>query len=46
MDQARRASDECVYMLLGKIVEHGPTAELFLNPQQPETADFIEGRYG
>jgi phosphate transport system ATP-binding protein len=46
MAQARRASDECVYMLLGKIVEHGPTAELFLNPQQQETADYIEGRYG
>jgi phosphate transport system ATP-binding protein len=46
MAQARRASDECVYMLLGKIVEHGPTAELFLNPQQSETADYIEGRYG
>lgn len=46
MAQARRASDECIFMLLGKVVEHSPTAELFLNPHNPKTADYIEGRYG
>ena len=46
MAQARRASDECVFMLLGKIIEHRPTAEMFLAPQHQETADYIEGRYG
>ena len=46
MAQARRASDECIYMLLGKIVEHGPTDELFLNPKEEETEMYIEGRYG
>lgn len=46
MAQARRASDECIYMLLGKIVEHGPTSELFLNPRNKETEMYIEGRYG
>ncbi len=46
MAQARRASDECVFMLMGKIVEHGPTGEMFLTPQNQETADYIEGRYG
>ena len=46
MAQARRASDECVFMLLGRIVEHGRTEELFLAPESSETADYIEGRYG
>ncbi len=46
MAQARRASDECIYMLLGEIIEHADTAELFLNPQRKETEMYIEGRYG
>ena len=46
MAQARRASDECVFMLLGKLVEHAPTGELFVTPKHRETADYIEGRFG
>ncbi|MEM7585767.1 MAG: phosphate ABC transporter ATP-binding protein [Acidobacteriota bacterium] len=46
MAQARRASEECVFMLLGKVVEHAPTDEMFVTPQHRETADYIEGRYG
>jgi phosphate transport system ATP-binding protein len=46
MAQARRATDECIYMLLGKIIEHAPTDELFLNPRCKETEMYIEGRYG
>jgi len=46
MAQARRASDECIYMLLGKIVEQNTTSDLFLNPQHKETEMYIEGRYG
>lgn len=46
MAQARRATDECIYMLLGKIIEHAPTDQLFLNPQHKETEMYIEGRYG
>ena len=46
MAQARRASDECIFMLMGKVVEHSRTGEMFLNPQRKETADYIEGRYG
>jgi phosphate transport system ATP-binding protein len=45
MAQARRASDECVFMLLGEVVEHARTADLFLSPKDPRTADYIEGRY-
>ena len=46
MAQARRASEECVFMLMGKMMEHAPTDELFLTPREQETADYIEGRYG
>ena len=46
MAQARRASHECIFMLLGEIIEHRRTEELFLNPQNPRTAEYIEGRYG
>jgi len=46
MAQARRASEECVFMLLGRIVEHGATEDLFLTPRHKETADYIEGRFG
>ena len=46
MAQARRISKECFFMLLGEMVEHGRTEDLFLSPQDPRTADYIEGRYG
>lgn len=46
MAQARRASDECIFMLLGKVIEHTPTGQLFVTPQHQDTADYIEGRYG
>ena len=46
MSQARRASDECIFMLLGEVVEHDRTEQLFLVPRNPKTADYIEGRYG
>ncbi|MCG6966602.1 MAG: phosphate ABC transporter ATP-binding protein [Chromatiaceae bacterium] len=46
MAQARRASEECIFMLMGKVVEHGATDELFLAPREQQTADYIEGRFG
>ena len=46
MAQARRTSDESVFMLLGQIVEQGPTLEIFLRPKKKETELYIEGRYG
>ena len=46
MAQARRISDECIYMLNGELIEHGETAGLFLNPEDKRTEEYIEGRYG
>ena len=46
MAQARRASEECIFMLMGKVVEHTATEDMFVAPAKKETADYIEGRYG
>lgn len=46
MAQARRASEECIFMLLGEVIEHARTGDLFLSPKNPKTAEYIEGRYG
>jgi phosphate transport system ATP-binding protein len=46
MAQARRASDECIFMLLGEIIEHKRTEDLFLTPSDNRTAEYVEGRYG
>ncbi|MDB6170908.1 MAG: pstB 1 [Chthoniobacteraceae bacterium] len=46
MAQARRASHECIFMLMGELVEQNRTEELFLNPKNIRTAEYIEGRYG
>jgi phosphate transport system ATP-binding protein len=35
-----------VFMLLGRVIEHGPTADMFVTPRSQQTADYIEGRYG
>jgi phosphate transport system ATP-binding protein len=46
MAQARRATDECIFMLLGELIEHGETAQLFFNPKHKQTEMYVEGRYG
>jgi len=46
MAQARRASDECIFMLMGELIEHSMTTEMFVTPKNLKTAEYIEGRYG
>jgi phosphate transport system ATP-binding protein len=46
MAQARRVSQRCAFMLLGELIEHARTEDLFLTPRDSRTADYIEGRYG
>jgi phosphate transport system ATP-binding protein len=46
MAQARRATDECIFMLLGKIIEHDETSNIFFNPREKQTEMYIQGRYG
>ena len=46
MAQARRASNETIFMLLGELIEHTRTEDLFLTPRDSRTSEYIEGRYG
>jgi phosphate transport system ATP-binding protein len=51
MQQAARVSDRCAFFLAeantpGLIVEHGPTSTMFESPQDPRTADYVNGRFG
>lgn len=46
MQQATRISDETVFFLLGEVVEKGTTRQIFSNPKQKKTEDYISGRFG
>ncbi|OGK84205.1 MAG: phosphate ABC transporter ATP-binding protein [Candidatus Rokubacteria bacterium GWA2_70_23] len=46
MQQAARVSDYTGFMLLGELVEFGVTRELFTNPRDTRTEDYITGRFG
>jgi phosphate transport system ATP-binding protein len=46
MQQAARVSDFSGYMLLGEMIEFGETKNLFTNPRDKRTQDYITGRYG
>jgi len=46
MQQAARVSRETGFMLLGDLVEFGPTTTLFMNPSDQRTEDYVTGRYG
>ncbi|NOY00535.1 MAG: phosphate ABC transporter ATP-binding protein [Verrucomicrobia bacterium] len=46
MQQATRVSDRTAFFLLGKIIEFGDTSNLFSNPENQETEDYISGRFG
>jgi phosphate transport system ATP-binding protein len=46
MQQAARVSDVTGYFLLGELVEIGETQQIFTNPRDPRTEDYITGRFG
>ena len=46
MQQASRVSDYTAFMYLGEIVEFGPTEQIFTNPKEKLTEDYITGRFG
>ena len=46
MQQAARISDKTVFFLLGEIIEQNETKELFQNPKDPRTEEYITGRFG
>lgn len=46
MQQAARVSDYTAFMYMGNLVEFGATNEMFTNPQEKQTNDYITGRFG
>ncbi len=46
MHQAARVSDYTAFMFLGRLIEYGPTEEIFTNPKLSETSDYVTGRFG
>jgi phosphate transport system ATP-binding protein len=46
MQQAARVSRETGFMLLGELVEFGLTVDIFKNPTDKRTEDYVTGRYG
>ncbi|MEO3719178.1 phosphate ABC transporter ATP-binding protein PstB [Pediococcus acidilactici] len=46
MQQASRISDQTAFFLNGQLIEAGPTAKLFLNPDQTATSDYLNGKFG
>ncbi|WP_034551203.1 phosphate ABC transporter ATP-binding protein PstB [Carnobacterium funditum] len=46
MQQASRISDKTAFFLNGHLIEHGETRQIFTNPHQKETEDYISGRFG
>jgi phosphate transport system ATP-binding protein len=46
MQQAARVSDYAAYMYLGKLIEYGETKQIFENPKEELTENYITGRFG
>ncbi|HVZ00248.1 MAG TPA: phosphate ABC transporter ATP-binding protein PstB [Dongiaceae bacterium] len=46
IEQAARVSDFAAFMYLGKLVEFGPTEQMFTRPADPRTQEFVTGRFG
>ncbi|MFQ3574608.1 MAG: phosphate ABC transporter ATP-binding protein, partial [Thermodesulfovibrionales bacterium] len=46
MQQAARISDNTIFMMLGEIIEVGPTDKIFTTPNEKLTEDYITGRFG
>jgi phosphate transport system ATP-binding protein len=46
MQQAARVSDDTAFFYMGRLVEMGPTEEIFTRPQKEQTEQYITGRFG
>jgi len=46
VQQAGRVADRVAFMLMGSLVEYGLTSEVFANPKDKRTSDYITGRFG
>ena len=46
MQQAARVSDHTAFFYMGELVEHGKTEQIFTNPREQLTEDYVSGRFG
>jgi len=46
MQQAARVSDKTGFFMLGELIEFGDTKKIFTNPENPQTQNYITGRFG
>ena len=46
MQQASRISDKTAFFLTGDVVEYGDTLDIFNNPKEKKTEEYITGRFG
>ena len=46
IQQAGRIADRSAFLLMGDLIEEGPTSDLFMNPKDSRTEQFISGRFG
>ena len=46
MQQAGRVSDQTAFFYMGRLIEMGDTAQIFSNPREKKTEDYITGRFG
>jgi phosphate transport system ATP-binding protein len=46
MQQAGRVSDQTAFFYMGRLIEMGATTQIFTNPREKRTEDYITGRFG
>lgn len=46
MQQAARVADFTSFLVLGELIEHGLSSDIFTNPQKKKTEDYVTGRFG
>jgi phosphate transport system ATP-binding protein len=46
LQQAARVADSTAFFYMGELVEHGQTEQIFTNPKEPRTEDYVTGKFG
>jgi len=46
MQQAARVSDSTAFFYMGELIEHGSTEQIFTNPRESRTEDYVTGKFG
>jgi len=46
MQQAARVSDQTAFFYMGELIEVGPTEQIFTNPRETRTEDYVTGKFG